>query len=273
MQIIKIATIITASAPFVYAVMRGNTIYFALIFLMIFLFFKDSKNFYLRELSYISLAVSGCLKIYPLFFGVFLLKDKKIFASIRVAAYFFAIFFASFFFFELDLVEAPEFVDSLEGFMTNEVRLIGKNNLSISALLFKILLIFNPALTAENAVFSTVNIALLAIIFVVSTVAAVGTKSDFTRMVICSSIVILIPSISYFYVLIFTLLPFLEYTKTAENMSTKKSVLYFISFLFLFVTFFVLPKNFIIHSLVVILLLFVEIIGVLKNEFFVKNKI
>lgn len=273
MQIIKIATIITASAPFVYAVMRGNTIYFALIFLIIFLFFKDSKNFYLRELSYISLAISGCLKIYPLFFGVFLLKDKKMFASMRVAAYFFAIFFASFYFFELDLVEAPEFVDSLEGFMTNEVRLLGRNNLSISALLFKILWIFNPSLTAENTLFSTLNIAILALIFIISTVAAIGTKNNFTRMVICSSIVILIPSISYFYVLIFTILPFLEYTKTAEKMPTKKSILYFVSFLFLFVTFFVLPKNFIIHSLIVILLLFTEIIGVFKKELFIKKKI
>lgn len=273
LQIIKIATIIMASAPFVYAVMRGNTIYFALIFLMIFLFFKDSKNVYLRELSYISLAISGCLKIYPLFFGVFLLKDKKIFASARVAIYFFAIFFASFFFFDQALVEAPEFVDSLEGFMTNELRLLGRNNLSISALLFKILWIFNPAITAENTLFSILNIALLAVIFLISTVAAIGTKNNFARMVICSSIVILIPSISYFYVLIFTVLPFLEYTKEADKMPAKKAILYFASFLFLFVTFFVLPKNFIVHSLVVIMFLFMEIIGVFKKEIFVKKKI
>ena len=156
--------------------------------------------------------------------------------------------------------------------MTNELRLLGRNNLSISALLFKILWIFNPAITAENTLFSILNIALLAVIFLVSTVAAIGTKNDFTRMVICSSIVILIPSISYFYVLIFTVLPFLEYTKEADKMPAKKAILYFASFLFLFVTFFVLPKNFIVHSLVVIMFLFVEIIGVFKNEIFVKNK-
>ena len=67
-----------------------------MIFLLLFLLLYKSDNAILRELGYISLVLAGLIKIYPLFFGVFLLKDKKIFASARVAVYFFSIFFLSF---------------------------------------------------------------------------------------------------------------------------------------------------------------------------------
>ena len=183
---------------------------------MLFLLLKDSKNVFLRELSYICLAISGCLKIYPRFFGVFLLKDKKILASIRVGAYFFIFFFTAFFFFEGDLNDWSEFTENLGGFMSNESRLIAYNNLSISALIFKTIRIFSPALTADSSLFSIINVSFLAIIFLSSTVAAIATKNDFSRLLICSAIVVLIPSISYFYVIIFTILPFLEFLLKSE---------------------------------------------------------
>ena len=82
-NVFKLASVIMLSAPFVYTVMRGNTIYFALIFLVAFLILKDSKSAALRELSYVFLAISGAIKIYPLFFGVFLLRKKKIFLFSR----------------------------------------------------------------------------------------------------------------------------------------------------------------------------------------------
>ncbi len=268
-NLFKISVIILLSSPFLYAVARGNSIFIALIFVMIFLFLKDSKNPFLRELSYVCLAISGCLKIYPLFFGVFLLKDKKIFASFRVAAYFFIIFFTAFFFFEGKLNDWSEFTDNLDGFMSNESRLIGFNNLSISALLFKVIRVLFPSLTPESTAFSVFNIIVLSFTFLLSTVAAIATKNDFSRLIICSATVVLIPSISYFYVIIFTLLPFLEILLTNyQETATRK---YFYSFLFLYVSLFVLPIFFIPHSIVIIVLLISEVAKVLKNEVFIKK--
>ncbi len=266
-KLFKVSTIIVLSSPFIYAVARGNSIFIALIFVMLFLLLKDNENPFLRELSYICLAISGCLKIYPLFFGVFLLKDKKIFASIRVGAYFFLFFFAAFFFFEGDLNDWAEFTDNLGGFMSNESRLIAFNNLSLSALIFKILYIFAPNLTAESTLFWVLNVSTLALIFLLSTVAAIATRNDFSRLLICAAIVVLIPSISYFYVIIFTILPFLEFLL---NNSMERKYLY--SFLFLYVSLLVVPIFFIPHSIIIILLLLGEVVKVLKNEVFIKNK-
>ena len=93
---LKLSLIICCSSPFVYAIMRGNTIYFALIFVLLFLLYYDSDKPVLREIAYISLAIAGAIKIYPLFFGVFLLKKKRFFPVARVAVYFTILFFISF---------------------------------------------------------------------------------------------------------------------------------------------------------------------------------
>ena len=270
-KFLKIALIVVTSAPFFYIVIRGNVTYFALIFTMLFMLLKDSKNPYLRELSYISLAVAGSLKFYPLFFGVFLLKDKKIFASMRVALYFAVIFFSSFFFFEKDLSNLLEFTGNLGGFMSNETRLIRFNNLSISALVFKVFRIFVPTLAPTSNLFSIPNAIILVVVFLVSTIAAIKTKNNLTRLSICAFIVILIPSISYFYVMVFTVFPFLEYINECESLPKKKSKLYFFSFIFFYIVLLALPRFFLFHTILLIFLLVYEVIGVFKNEIFNKK--
>lgn len=265
-DMLKLAIIITFSAPFIYTVMRGNTIYFALIFLVLFLLLKDSKNPVAREISYVCLALAGAIKIYPLFFGVFLLKDKKIFASMRVALYFALIFALSFFMFRKNLEYFSPFIDNLGGFMSDEIRLLAPNNLSISALLYRFLHMFIPRLDAESTIFSVINLACMLAVFGISTYASIATRNNFSRYIICFAIVILIPSISYFYVIIFAILPFLEYVRSYAALSLKKRVLYFVSFMFLFTAIFVLPKNFILHSFVILLLLTVEIVSVIQER-------
>lgn len=265
-DVLKLGVIILFSAPFIYTVMRGNTIYFALIALVGFLILKDSKNPIAREISLMLLALAGAIKLYPLFFGVFLLKDKKIFASIRVALYFALIFGCSFFFFRNDFGDFSPFIGNLGGFMSNELRLLANNNLSISAQLYKLLHLFIPRLSAESTVFSVINLSVLAIVFALSTYASIVTKSDFSRYAICFAIVVLIPSISYFYVIIFSILAFLEYIRVYREMRIEKRIFYFIAFLFLFMSFVVIAKNFIPHSLFIMAILAIEIVSVIKER-------
>ncbi len=265
---LKVGGIILMSAPFVYAVMRGNTIYFAMVFLLIFLILHKSENAVLRELGYISLVLAGLIKIYPLFFGVFLLSKKKIWASVRIALYTFALFALSFFIFEGGIDHIKPFVENLGGFAGNELRLFQGNNLSLSHLFYCILYPFS----IPGAVFDIVNLSLLVIVFVIATIAAIYTRSDFSRYVIAASVVVLIPSVSYFYVLIFTLLPFMEFLKSYDLLPIFKRKLYTVLFLVLFFTPMILPKNFILQSLAVIIMLVTECTGIFTNELFKRKR-
>ncbi len=266
-QAIKIGIIILASAPFVYAVMRGNTIYFAMIFLLLFILLYKNENAVLRELGYVCLVLAGLIKIYPLFFGVFLLCKKKIWASIRVAVYYVALFFLSFLLLEGGMDHFLPFIENLGGFAGNELRLIEGNNLSITSILFRI---FYP-FSVPDAVFNAVNVAILVCVFAVATVTAICTRSDFSRFAIASAIVVLIPSVSYFYVLIFTLFPFMEFLRSYESLADSKKRLYTALFLVIFLTPLILTKYFILQSIAVIIMLATECYGVCKNELFVKK--
>ena len=209
-QGIKLSVVVLCSAPFVYAVMRGNTIYFALIFLLLFLILYKSESIVLREVGYICLAISGLIKIYPLFFGIFLLNQKKIWASFRVGVYSVCGFFASFMMFKQGLGDVEHFINNLMGFSGNEVRLDAGNNMSLTALIYKIFGIFTD--TPDSLIsYSVVNIVCLVLLFATATFMGIIASSDLSRYIIATVTVILIPSISYFYVLVFAILPFMEY--------------------------------------------------------------
>ena len=267
---LKMACIIVMSAPFVYAIMRGNTIYFAMIFLLLFFLLYQSDNAVLRELGYLALVVAGLIKIYPLFFGVFLLCKKKLWASVRIGIYTVTIFLLSFLLFR-GMDDFLPFFDNLGGFMSNELRLLANNNISISAQIYKLLHLFVPKLTAESIIYSVFNLSLLAIVFALGTYTAVATRSNLSRYSICFAVVTLIPSISYFYTMIFAILPFLEYIRVFDTLSKRKQIFYFCAFAFLFSAILVFPKYFVIHSLVIITIFIAETRSVIKERISAKH--
>ena len=262
---LKVAIIILLSSPFVDAIMRGNTIYFALIFSLLFFLLHDHPHPIARELSYIFLALGGMIKIYPLFFGVFLLHKRKWFASFRVALYFAVGMFLSFFFYPEGLGNVSPFLQQLGNFMSESERLLSGKNLSITALLYKIFFFLSNGSFSQN-VFYAVNLLLIALVFIIAAVTASFTKSNFSRCTIASAIILLIPSISYFYVLVFEILPFMEFIHSYDTIQKKKRTVYSVFFFFLFFTFSVLAKNFLFHSLIILVMLCMECVHVIRKE-------
>ena len=85
--------------PFIYQFERANIIFLALILLMLFLLWKDSKNLVKREIALFALAVSAAIKIYPAVFGIVLLKEKRFKEVIRLMIYGIVLFVMPFCFF------------------------------------------------------------------------------------------------------------------------------------------------------------------------------
>ena len=264
---IKLAITIIFSAPFVFAIMRGNTIYFAFIFLLLFLLLYESESPVWREVAYLCLAVAGMIKIYPLFFGVFLLHKKKWFASVRVGVYFAVGSLLAFFFYRAGLDNLSPFVEQLGGFMSESDRLLATRNLSISSILYKIFFLFST----PGALFRYVNLFVLIAVFLLATVTASYTRSHFSRYVIAAGIVILVPSISYFYVLIFAFLPFMEFIRTYDSLKKFKQVLYTVLFAIIFFTPLIMPQQFIIQSAAVIVMFTIECKDILSKELFASS--
>ena len=266
-QSFKVGIIIIMSAPFIYAVMRGNTIYFAMIFLLLFVLLYQNEKAYVREIGYLCLVFAGLIKIYPLFFGVFLLCKKKIWASVRIAIYFFLLFWLSFYLFDGGMNHFAPFVENLGGFASNMDRLASGNNLSITSFVFKLLCPFRIPYSVISVIGNVVTI----ISFVIATVCATYTRSDFSRFAIASAVVVLIPSVSYFYVLIFALFPFMQFIRDYDELSPTRQKLYTVLFLIIFLAPLILLKNFILQSAAIIAMLAYECFCVSKHEIFKKD--
>lgn len=78
---------------------RGNVIIFAVFFSAVFLAFYNSKRWWAREIAYISLAIAVCIKLYPVFLGLLILREKNFTGALRCAVYWLILFVAPFLFY------------------------------------------------------------------------------------------------------------------------------------------------------------------------------
>ena len=82
-----ISVMLIFSFPMLYCLDRGNIVLLCVVTTMFFVFFRNSESKVIREIAYISLAVSAGLKFYPAIFGLLLIRDKKIKDALRLMLY------------------------------------------------------------------------------------------------------------------------------------------------------------------------------------------
>lgn len=108
------------STPFLFAFDRGNYSLLAVPFLLFFFLYYRSEKKYLRELSYIALAVAAAIKIYPAAFALILLTEKRFAAFVRTASYSVLLFILPFFAFDGGLDNVSAFLYWLLDFSGSE---------------------------------------------------------------------------------------------------------------------------------------------------------
>lgn len=203
------------SAPALYAVIRGNMILTSLIFALIFLNWYKDESIWKRELAILSLAVSGVLKLYPLFFCAFLLHDKKWFGTARMFFYFILLYLLPSLAYNGGI---SGYLENLFGFAVGGNRLSYLGNISFASLIYKI--VYYPTKWLGVVLPGWVDILCMALGFLLLlmfAVAAVVTDDTLKRAILSICAIALVPPVSYFYVMIFSLIPFMEYFREFEQ--------------------------------------------------------
>lgn len=98
------------------ALLTGNIINLSAVLALIFLFGFDSENKAVREISYIALALSAGMKLYPALFGILILKRKRFKDAARTIIYGLFAFFIPFLFFEGGFGNIPLFLRNVKIF-------------------------------------------------------------------------------------------------------------------------------------------------------------
>jgi hypothetical protein len=90
------ALCVLASGVSLYALERGNSAYPVMVLLLYFLFLREGKARWQRELALLLLAVAAGMKIYPALFGLLYLLEKRWREAARLTLYGVLVFFVPF---------------------------------------------------------------------------------------------------------------------------------------------------------------------------------
>lgn len=232
------------SSGFLYQIVRANVIILSLLFLMCFIFGKDSKNRTIRELALICLAIAAAIKIYPALFGLILIKEKRYSEGLRAAIYGVIVFFVPFFFtgglihgFSLMISNLRNLSESTSGLGFGYSVNIGNT--------IKLVLAYmgiNPSvshLTAGIASNSLLVLDLFSFFFL---------KESWKVCGLLASLMILYPSTSYQYTLIFMIIPLMFFLDKGGK-AKPVDYIYAALFLFMLAPIF-LPNNVIFKKLI-----------------------
>lgn len=202
-------TILIASSGIVFwALERGNIIIYAFLFAFLFFVLYKNENRYIRWLSYICLAISVGLKLYPAVFAIVLLRDKRYKAIFFFIACVLIVYI-------LLLLSGKGSLSSIVKSFENMLRWSNKHeegmglNCSVKNFFLLINIFFRKCLRGAisiqytNQVFYVIQILTLFFGIFSFFFSEEKWKKVFSLTVLC----IYIPSVSYMYTLIFLIVP------------------------------------------------------------------
>ena len=217
------------SSPFLHWIERGNYIIIAIIGSLFFVMYYDNPKAWLRQFALIMLALAINTKIYPVVLGLLLFKDKQYKDILYLCLYSLLFLFVPLFW----LGGINGFLLFLRNLPTNSGTAYSLGygySLSLFLTLKMIVYAFtNQEFAVLNTVFSFISFAMLPI----GAVAAYFIKSKWKTLALLCLLMILIPSISYTYILIFLAIP-LAYFLNEEQEHTFRDLIYLILFCLIF---------------------------------------
>ena len=238
------AIVILLSSPFVFSYERGNLIFFAVLFSMIFVWGYRSNNKYIRLLSYLSLSLAASIKIYPAILGLLLVRERRWKDCLILIAMGIVVFFLPFLYFEGGFSNVLLMIRNLFGFSGGA----GTRGFGYRHDLATLMDIFE-VLTNISMGFIRKVILLVTLLVPCGLVVFKPKMAHWKAVTLLCALMILIPSVSYSYALMFMAAPAAVFLAEADIEETGwLSVVYSFLFIGLFmlhpVVFYITTKYF-----------------------------
>lgn len=218
---------------------RGNIIIFVLLFVLIFIEYKDSENKIASELALISLAIAAGLKIYPAVFGILLIYDKQYKKAFRTIIYGVIAFVAPFFAFKEGLGGIFTFLKVFAAY--SSVPSFSCQGLSadklVNTMVYAINNVCGPVIS-ESAVMSVATILNIGTALFLL-IAGFFVKKRWEKVLVCT-MVVLIYQTQYVYILIMLIIPLLIILQDEEHINKSNAM----AILGIMMTQILIPLNF-----------------------------
>lgn len=220
------------SFPMIYLIERGNIIVLVLPLLLYFVNEYDSDVKYKRHLAYICLAISVAIKIYPVFFGLLLLKKKKNFKNILLCIFYGAVFFFVPFIFVGGFSQLGVLIHNI--LYTSSM--FGSKGFGFKVSIFNTFSLFGHVFNHVR-LFETAGTVFLIITVLAGLFLILFNKwnEDWKIYAVISLIIILVPGFSYIYSVAYMIIPLLFFLNKKETkwIDYIYSLLFIAQFIFL----------------------------------------
>lgn len=218
----KVLIPIYISGIFLYTIERGNLILISVSLLILFLVYYDSKNKYKRLFAAFCLALTTCLKFYPVVFGLLYLKEKRFKDAIYAAMFAIVIAFLPFLFFKGGFNNIGFLFRnmSLNSAKYNEVYMY--SGMSVRNIVNYIL--YGKLKISENTTLLLGNISfyVLAVVIIISLFLSLINKNKFNSLSLMFFSTVFLQSNSRFYCIIYIIPIYLFMFKELDNNNYKK---------------------------------------------------
>lgn len=213
------------SYPMIYCVQRGNIALLSLVFSMFFVFNRNSEKPFLKELSFILLAVAAGIKLYPAVFGLLLITDKKYKEAARLVAYGLICIILPFFFYD-GIESIKDLFQNLNSFSAYST-----NKLSPEFVCIDVPALYISALTKID--FSDIYTFLGTIVTSSAILIFIFADKEWQKLWAMVYLIMNYPSTARTYILIFALIPFISFI--CSKSFRKRDLPYFVAFILLIV--------------------------------------
>ncbi len=212
-------TALVFSFPFLYTIERGNTLVLTLIAVVVFLFYYDDKNKFIKEIALFSLAIAAAFKLTPAFFGLILIYDKKWKEALRCMLYGVVMIFVPFCFLKGGIIE--NILIFKENVSLNGSKYAFEQGCGLSSTAYKYYLMLGgtqPHLPNELFVCTTVLTAIICSVFVI---CGFATKHKWIKIMGLSLITIILPFHSGTYNLVYIIPAVIVFFNEADDSLTN----------------------------------------------------
>ena len=251
------------SFPVIYLVIRANFLLITVIFVLFFINYYKSENKILKELAILALALAVATKLYPVFFVILLLRERRFLDCLKTAFYFVILFILPFLFFKGGMDNISYFFNDLIDFTrysNSRIRDVSIDN--VVRILFELVGIKN------TSAYKITALTLTAVITILSIIASLFIKKKWKVFLLIAMVCITTPMVSFAYSFVF-LIPSLAFFFEEEKVNTD--MLFAVLFLVLFsvLGFFLYLNAFIILGIQIALIIqsFEVVLNLLKRLF------
>lgn len=201
------------SAILIFAILTGYPLYFEvnranvniviLMFITIFVLWKDSDVRWKRETAILCLAIAGAMKLYPAFLGILLIRDRRWKDCLKTVVYSAILFIVPFLAFKGGFANIPLFFEALGIFSGENLESFNPYDLSITRFFGSLAVIFGFDESTAAGIGTVVSI----VFFILACFVIISVKDEIKAVFLTIAALIIVPSPNYAYTLIYTFIP------------------------------------------------------------------